>query len=52
MTVRVPKNYKPTFYVRFGNMFVLVLWVIFAGGMAMVLRNNWLFRKSADKPEA
>ena len=52
MTVRVPKNYRPTFYVRFGNVFVLVLWVIFAGGMAMVLRNNWLFRKSADKPEA
>ena len=52
MTVRVLKNYKPTFYVRFGNVFVLVLWVIFAGGMAMVLRNNWLFRKNADKPEA
>lgn len=52
MTVRVPKNYRPTFYVRFGNVFVLVLWVIFAGGMAMVLRNNWLFRKNADKPEA
>ena len=52
MTVRVPKNYRPTFYVRFGNVFVLVLWVIFAGGMAMVLRNNWLFRKNADRPEA
>ena len=52
MTVRVPKHYTPTFYVRFGNVFVLVLWVIFAGGMVMVLRNNWLFRKSADKPEA
>ena len=52
MTVRVPKHYTPTFYVRFGNVFVLVLWVIFAGGMAMVLRNNWLFRKNADKPEA
>ena len=52
MTVRVPKHYTPTFYVRFGNVFVLVLWVIFAGGMAMVLRNNWLFRKNADRPEA
>jgi apolipoprotein N-acyltransferase len=52
MTVKVPKHYRPTFYVRFGNVFVLVLWVIFAGGMAMVLRNNWLFRKNADKPEA
>ena len=52
MTVRVPKHYTPTFYVRFGNVFVLVLWVIFAGGMAMVLRNNWIFRKNADKPEA
>ena len=51
MTVRVPKHYTPTFYVRFGNVFVLVLWVIFAGGMAMVLRNNWLFRKNADTPE-
>jgi apolipoprotein N-acyltransferase len=52
MTVRVPKHYTPTFYVRFGNVFVLVLWVIFAGGMAMVMRNNWVFRKNADKPEA
>ena len=52
MTVKVPKYYKPTFYVRFGNVFVLALWVIFAGGMAMVMRNNWLFRKNADKPEA
>ena len=52
MTVRVPKHYTPTFYVRFGNVFVLVLWVIFAGGMAMVLRNDWLFRKSANTPEA
>ena len=52
MTVRVPKHYTPTFYVRFGNVFVLVLWVIFTGGMAMVLRNNWLFRKNADRPEA
>ena len=51
MTVRVPKHYTPTFYVRFGNVFVLVLWVIFAGGMAMVARNNWLFRKKADTPE-
>ena len=52
ITVRVPKHYTPTFYVKYGNVFVLLLWVIFAGGMAMVLRNEWLFRKSADKPEA
>ena len=51
MTVRVPKNYRPTFYVRFGNVFVLVLWVIFAGGIAIVLRNNWLFRKESDTHE-
>lgn len=51
LTVRVPKRYTPTFYVRFGNVFVLALWVIFAGGMAMVLRNDWLFRKTANRPE-
>ena len=51
MTVRVPKHYTPTFYVRFGNVFVLVLWVIFAGGIAIVLRNNWLFRKESDTHE-
>ena len=51
LTVKVPRHYTPTFYVRFGNVFVLVLWVVFAGGMAMVMRNNWLFRKNADRPE-
>ncbi|MBR4254565.1 MAG: apolipoprotein N-acyltransferase [Lentisphaeria bacterium] len=51
LTVKVPKHYTPTFYVKYGNVFVLVLWVIFAGGMAMALRNDWIFRKNANKPE-
>ena len=37
--------------MKYGNVFVLLLWVIVAGGMAMVMRNIWLFRKLADAPE-
>ena len=51
MTVKVPKHYTPTFYVKYGNVFVLLLWMIFAGGIAMVMRNIWRFRKLADSPE-
>ena len=51
MTVKVPKHYTPTFYVKYGNVFVLVLWVIFAGGMATALRNDWCFRKITNTPE-
>jgi len=51
MTVKVPKHYTPTFYVKYGNVFVLLLWAIFAGGIAMTGRNIWLFRKLADTPE-
>lgn len=51
MTVKIPKNYTPTFYVKYGNVFVLVLWLIFAGGMAKAMRNGWLFRKLANAPE-
>ena len=51
MTVKVPKRYTPTFYVKYGNVFVMLLWVVFAGGIAMAMRNIRIFRKLADKPE-
>ena len=51
MTVRVPKNYKPTFYVKYGNVFVMLLWAVFAGGCAVALRNNAAFRREAERPE-
>ena len=51
MTVRVPKNYQPTFYVKYGNVFVMLLWVVFAGGCAAALRNNAVYRGGADRPE-
>ena len=50
MTVKVPKNYEPTFYVKYGNVFVLLLWIVFAGGMAVTMRNIRRFRKLADAP--
>ena len=48
LTVNVPKHYTPTFYVKYGNVFVLLLWVVFAGGMAVSVRNILTFRKLAD----
>ena len=51
MTVRVPKNYRPTFYVKYGNVFVMQLWVIFAGGCAVAMRNHAVYRRNADRPE-
>ena len=51
MTVRVPKRYTPTFYVKYGNVFVLLLWALFAAGMVAALRNDHLFRKMANMPE-
>ena len=51
MTVRVPKNYRPTFYVKYGNVFVMLLWAMFAGGCAVALRNNAVFRREAERPE-
>lgn len=38
--VAVPRNYKPTFYVIYGDIFVLLCWIVFTAGTiyALILR--------------
>ena len=48
--VNVPLDMEPTFYVRYGNVFVLLCWAVLLGISGAAVSSAWKIRSALKKP--